>query len=262
LNPFWRWWPRRRPRAVFTVVRDEAVFLPIWLRYYSRHFRSSEIFVFDHRTSDGSVAAARARFRFQYARVDHPAYNDFPWYTGFVQERQRELLSTHDLVVFAEPDEILWHPSGLRRYLDAFARPSIRTTGWNVWHDRAEEPDLDLRRRVLAQRRYWVRNTEYDKALVTRVPLTYGFGFHVCHECQDVDADLLLLHLHTMDYRIALQKHQRTSTYRDYSAESVSHNLGFQSQLVGPPFDEWFDGLGRGEHRQRIPRHVLSARPV
>ena len=28
----------RRPAAVFTIVREEAVFLPIWLAYYAAHF--------------------------------------------------------------------------------------------------------------------------------------------------------------------------------------------------------------------------------
>jgi hypothetical protein len=262
LRPFWSWRPQRQRRAIFTVVRDEAVFLPIWLRYYSRHFLPEQIFVFDHGTSDGSVDAARARFRFRHTRVDHPAYNDFPWYTDFVQQRQRDLLTTHDVVVFAEADEILWHPSGLHRYLDAFTRDAIRTTGWNLWHDRREEPDLDLRRGILRQRRYWVRNTEYDKALVTRVGLSYGYGFHVCHECDVVDGDLLLLHLHTMDFRVALQKHERTRAYRDYSTDSLAHGFGFQGRFVGDEFAAWFDAQGGEGRRQPIPRHLLRARPV
>lgn len=262
LNPFWRWWPHNRRRAIFTVVRDESVFLPIWLRYYSRHFASRDIFVFDHGSTDGSVAAARARRRFNHTRVDHPVYNDFPWYTGFVQDRQRELLSTYDVVVFAEADEILWHPSGLGRYLAEFKGEAVRAVGWNVWHDRTTERDVDLRRRIMAQRRYWVRNPEYDKPLITRVPLTYEFGFHKCEEPADADDDLLLLHLHTMDYRIALEKHRRTRSYRDYAADSVTLNLGFQGRLVGEQFASWFDDLGRADRRQLIPRRLLQAQPV
>lgn len=257
-----RLWPRRRRCAIFTVVRDEAVFLPIWLRYYSRHFAPDEIFVFDHGSSDGSVDAARARFEFQYTRLDHPVYNDFGWYTGLVQDQQRELLETHDVVVFAEADEILWHPSGLRRYLAVFEPEAICATGWNVWHDRRQEPDLDAGRRILAQRRFWVRNLEYDKPLITRVPLTYEFGFHTCLECETIDPSLLLLHLHTMDFRIALDKHQRTRAYRDYSDEAVSRGFGSQGRLVGEQFAAWFDAYGEADRRQQIPRQLLRAQPV
>ncbi len=259
---FEAWRTRNRRRAIFTVVRDEAVFLPIWLRYYSRHFSARDIFIFDHGSTDGSVDAARSRFRFQSSRVDHPVFNDFPWYTGFVQDRQRELLQSYDVVAFAEADEILWHPSGLGRYLTYFRRDAIRATGWNLWHDRSEEPDLDLGRSILSQRRYWFRNPEYDKPLVARVPLRYEFGFHECAECQDTDPDLLLLHLHTMDYQVGLRKHERTRAYRDYASESIDTGLGVQGRFVADEYAAWFDQQGVGDRRQAVPQGLAKARPI
>ncbi len=258
---FTAWRNRNRRRAIFTTVRDEAVFLPIWLRYYSRHFSARDIFVFDHGSTDGSVAAAQARFGFQHARVDHPLFNDFPWYTAFVEARQRELLESYDVVAYAEADEILWHPSGLRRYLTFFTRDAVRATGWNLWHDRSQEPDLDPARSILSQRRYWFRNPEYDKPLIARVPLRYEFGFHQCAECEEIDPDLLLLHLHTMDYKVGLQKHERTRSYRDYATESIDHGLGVQGRFVGDDYAAWFDRQGLGERRQIIPPPLASARP-
>ena len=41
--------------AVFTLVRDEKDFLPIWVRYYSRHFDVGDLFILDHGTTDGST---------------------------------------------------------------------------------------------------------------------------------------------------------------------------------------------------------------
>ena len=38
----------RRAAAVFTIVREEAVFLPIWLRYYAAHFAPEDIYVLHH----------------------------------------------------------------------------------------------------------------------------------------------------------------------------------------------------------------------
>jgi hypothetical protein len=38
----------KRPAAVFTIVREEAVFLPIWLRYYAAHFAPEDIYVLHH----------------------------------------------------------------------------------------------------------------------------------------------------------------------------------------------------------------------
>ena len=38
----------RRAAAVFTIVREEAVFLPIWLAYYAAHFAPEDIYVLHH----------------------------------------------------------------------------------------------------------------------------------------------------------------------------------------------------------------------
>ena len=43
-------------RAVLTIVQNEAVFLPIWLRYYSRFFAPDDIYVLDHESTDGSTS--------------------------------------------------------------------------------------------------------------------------------------------------------------------------------------------------------------
>lgn len=44
-----------RPAAVMTMCRDEALMLPVFLRYYARHFEPHEIFVLDHLTADDSL---------------------------------------------------------------------------------------------------------------------------------------------------------------------------------------------------------------
>jgi hypothetical protein len=52
-------YPKPSPKsscAIFTVVRDEPILLPIWLRYYLRHASSSDLLVLDHATSDNSTA--------------------------------------------------------------------------------------------------------------------------------------------------------------------------------------------------------------
>src|SRR2546425_12855184 len=43
---------RRKRRAVLTMVHNEPVFLPIWLRYHSRFFGADDIYVLDHDTSE------------------------------------------------------------------------------------------------------------------------------------------------------------------------------------------------------------------
>jgi hypothetical protein len=44
----------RRCRAVVTMAHNEAVFLPIWWKYYARFFAPEDIYIIDHDTTDAS----------------------------------------------------------------------------------------------------------------------------------------------------------------------------------------------------------------
>ena len=73
-------------RAVFTMVYNEPVFLPIWLRYYSRFFAPDDIYVFDHQSTDGSTSGGGfVRIPVTHDTVDHT------WMVGTLQAHQHEL---------------------------------------------------------------------------------------------------------------------------------------------------------------------------
>ena len=42
--------------VVFTIVHNEDVMLPIWLRYYAKNVGAEHLWVLDHNTNDGSTA--------------------------------------------------------------------------------------------------------------------------------------------------------------------------------------------------------------
>jgi hypothetical protein len=42
--------------AAVTIVRDEVIFLPMWLRYYSSQVGSVDIYIIDNDSSDGSTS--------------------------------------------------------------------------------------------------------------------------------------------------------------------------------------------------------------
>ena len=41
--------------AVFTIVKNENYFLPIWLKHFKKFFKSEDIYVLDHQSTDGST---------------------------------------------------------------------------------------------------------------------------------------------------------------------------------------------------------------
>jgi hypothetical protein len=201
--------PLRKPRsrAIITMVHNEPVFLPVWLRYYSRFFAPPDIYVFDNETSDGSTD----RDGFVRIPVEHPTV-DHTWMVRTIEGLQQELLDRYDVVVVTDVDEII-APVPVRgtlgEYLDRFDEDWVNCLGYELLHLRDREPALRLDRPILDQRRYWFFNGGYDKAAVTMAPTRWRPGLHGREDYQfNPDPDLRLIHLHRMDYELCRQRHQ------------------------------------------------------
>ncbi len=89
-------------RAVVTMVHNESVFFPIWLRYYSRFFAPEDIFVLDNESIDGSTDGdGFVRMPVQHDRVDHT------WMAATVGRLQNELMESYEVVLATDVDEIV-----------------------------------------------------------------------------------------------------------------------------------------------------------
>ena len=222
--------------AVFTIARNEPVFLPLWLRYYGRHFDPADIYVLDHDSSDGSTADPAGAFT--RVPIHRDRIFDHMWLKGTVEDFQAFLLRSYGAVLFAEVDElVIADPSrysGLGAYVGALDGPAACCTGYSVVHypDEGERP-LDFERPVLAQRRYWHRSPPYSKRLLGRIPLAWNVGFHQEFNAPD----------------------------GQWSEEDVMWNLGWHRRVVEPDeFRDWFfhgEDLGIPE-REEIPERLKT----
>ena len=66
----------------------------------------------------------------------------------------------------------------LRQYIDRIDEDYVNCHGFELIHKREQEPPIDLGRPVLGQRRFWFRNTLYDKPALATVPMEWEPGFH------------------------------------------------------------------------------------
>jgi hypothetical protein len=217
----------RTRRAVITIVRDEPVFFPIWLRYYSGFFAPEDIYVLDHETTDGSTGGEGfVRIPVTHETVDHT------WMVRTMERYQHELLERYDVVLVTDVDEIVApRPEfgTLGDYIDTFEEEFVNCLGYEVIHMVDREGPFDPSRKVLEQRGYWFPNDIYDKPVLATAPLTWEPGFHRITELSmRPDPDLLLIHLHRMDYEICLARHryrkQRAWNERDVAQGWASHN--------------------------------------
>ena len=182
---------------------------------------------------------------------------DHNWLRQQVERFAAFLLGSYDSVTFAEADEIITldpykvHDGSLTRWLDDWClkdQPAVRCTGREVIHKIGEEPDLDLDEvrsiggRVLKNRSWWYPSEIYSKILTWRVPPHWCDGFHQAYPGSitghfaplDLPAapELLLLHLHRVDWKIAVARWRNTNA-RDWNArDRMDPHAGLQNRFT------------------------------
>jgi hypothetical protein len=226
-------------RAVLTIVQNESVLFPIWLRYYSRFFEPSDIYVLDHESIDGSTDGDG----FVRIPVSHPTV-DMGWIVSTVEEHQRRLLERYDVVLVVDVDEIVAPEpklGTLADYLARFDEEWVNCLGYEVLHMRDDEPPLDPARPVLAQRGHWFANGIYDKPAIATVPLRWRPGFHGRTDYQfNPDPNLRLIHLHRVDYEVCRTRHRRWRS-KPWNAEDLEARWSVHNRVTeGAEFERWF----------------------
>lgn len=231
----------KRPGAVVTMVYNEPVFMPIWLRYYSRFFDPEDIYVLDQGSTDGSTDGDG----FVRIPVSHPTIDNL-WRLGVVEQFQHELLDRYDAVLFTDVDEIVAPDpqlGTLGEYLDDFDRDFVNCVGFEVLHLKDREPEIDLSCPVLEQRGHWFPNPGYGKPLLARVPMRWEPGFHIRADGRiERDESLFVIHLHRMDYEASFQRlvHHRA---RHYCDDDIRTGRGRQNRLSSRiEYEDWFYG--------------------
>lgn len=207
--------------AFFTIAQDEIDLLPVWVEHYRTYAPEAELFVLDHDSvGDASYYLEQIkRDGIHVVPVRHVESFDYDWLTRVVQRFQEFLLQSFGAVGFSEVDELLTPMPGEYQTLGELIANSpktvfIKATGYCVVHNRHEEPDLRWDRPLLAQRRHWYKSAKYSKVAVARLPVFYAAGFHGAYNVpphEPPHPDLVCLHLHQVDYKTALRRHQRNA---------------------------------------------------
>jgi len=232
--------PRHGTRALITMVHNEPVFLPLWLRYYQRFFAPEDIYVLDNDTTDGSTSGTGfRRIPVAHETVDHA------WMVRTIEELQRELLARYDIVLVTDVDELVAPVPALGTlgdYLDRFDEEWVNCLGYELLHVRGEAP-LRLDEPILGQRRHWFFNDGYNKAALATVPLHWKPGFHGrADQHFNLDPDLRLVHLHRMDREICRARH-RVRRRKPWAPDDEARGWAVHNRLAeDAEFDRWFDG--------------------
>lgn len=229
-----------RSRALVTIVRNESVFLPLWLRYYGQFFAPEDLYVFDHSSSDGSTEGdGFVRIPVTHETVDHN------WMRKTIQAKQNELIERYDVVMINDVDEIIApNPERygtLGDFIDEFQEEFVNCHGYEVLHRRDTEPPIDLAAPILAQRHWWFPNFAYSKPLIATVPMRWYDGFHARQDGRaNFDYDIRLIHLHRFDYDLCRERHEFRSSV-PWGDADLATNSGYQNRITDDErFEYWF----------------------
>ena len=234
----------RQRAAMLTIVRDESLFFPIWLGYYSRFFEPEDIHFLYQGSTDGSTdVGCFVRIPFEHETI----YNTCMLET--LDTHQRRLLESYDVVVMADVDEIIapdpdWGTLG--DYVAGFREEFVNCLGYEVLHLPDREPALDPARPVLEQRGFWFAAEGYDKPLVTTAPLSWEVGRHSRVDGKlNVDPDLRLIHLHRIDHDRCFERHRVAALERAWAETDLESGFGSHNRIAGAEeFERWYYTAG------------------
>lgn len=233
--------PKKRKKAIFTSFYDESFFLNIFLDYYSKFFKQTDIYVVQHVCK--SVAQEKlSNERCNVIIWEHDILCDEKARYEFLNQVYRKLILKYETVIFSDIDEILApdpeeYPGGLSEYIDRINdQRFVRTKGFEVLHVPEEEPPLDFcKKPYLSQRKWWARNITFDKFLINRNYVKLYPGCHETNMTTEIfketgkvipyDPDLLLIHLKRIDYNLCKDKAFKLAGVKYIDSTYGLHNL-------------------------------------
>lgn len=211
--------------AFVTMVYDDAFFLDIWVKYYSRFTERRNLYVITHGPQDYAheIAAGcnivEVNRRAPYRAMDSDRFH-------LVNHFCSGLNYMFDWVVYNDVDELLVLDPEVGpdpvAYIDALdtRQEVVSALGVEIIHRVDLESDYDPRRAMLAQRKYMRLNAWYCKPCVTSIPLRWGPDGHGSeHGTYNLSDDLYLFHLKWFDQKFHTDRHQDRLNMRGKNAD-------------------------------------------
>lgn len=217
--------------AVFTIVKNESYFLPIWIKHYKKYFNTEDIFVLDHQSTDGSTS----NLDVNVIPVINELAFDHQWLVETIQNQQVKLLEEYECVLFAESDELIYTiHKPLNEVITEFVNDDSVThqtcLGMELVEKIGEEKSLEPTDEIFQHRNYWYRHTLYDKTLLSKIPLKWIWGFHrTLNTTPDRKYDLYMCHLHRCDFEMMLKRHEERAT--KWKLKDDGAGVGFQHRI-------------------------------
>lgn len=179
--------------AIITYANDAGAYFPYFYDYYSNIFGSNSIYV---------VTTKKECFQSYdlggLISIENNSYDDIAR-SKFVSEFLSALQTYYKQTIVVDVDEFI---VATRENIDI--KSSISNLDSKVYRllgidviQTIDEKDFDFSKPISSQRSFGVLNSALCKPSISKVPLTYGVGYHFCNQKAELSysKDLVLLHL-------------------------------------------------------------------
>jgi hypothetical protein len=209
----------KRKKVIFTLVDRDSPFLRIWVKYYSELLGQENIVIVYENVTGFDIYEWLENNGFNNITVIENSHKNGKYTRGnhLFNDIQQQLFETNDVVVYADIDEIIFHPD-LSNILETFETPYLTTTGFEIIHNcnfntyregesfmfepkKRTEQHIVINAPLFDQRKYGMFSHFYDKPLILREPLHWDSGGKHNKGTTALKIDnLLLVHLNKMDF--------------------------------------------------------------
>lgn len=214
--------------ACFTIVKNERYFLPLVEKYYSPQV--DDFYVLNHESTDGSIEALSPSTK--VVTIHNEKVFEHQWLLDQVMNFQKELLKEYDVVIFCEADEFLIHREKTLRQVCQELYESEYDCLKPYGHQLLDAGvKLDRNEPILSQKKNFVRESGFDKILITKKPVVYDFGFHTALNESEMNVyredEMYMVHLHYFDKKVFFE---RVEERNKLSENFANDQLGLHNQ--------------------------------
>ena len=182
----------------FTFVQNDLVGLRLWLSYYTRYFDDLNVYCFntkeEHRKDlDELKREYNFVYEFLYEYEGNKIDGTPAVLLGFIKDIQNTFLGDHDWILCCNLDEIFISKRGnLKDLMEKHKNElvALPSEGYDVIQAEDEKP-IDYSKSLFEQRKYMVKNPNYNKIVLTRVPLNWVAGLHKIDSMTDDESRVI-----------------------------------------------------------------------
>ena len=215
---------QKQSTCAFTIVRNEPVFLPLWISHHIKTF--DRLYVLFHQSASNLEKEICEKNNVESLIIHNSSSYCWAWITETANEFSRFLLKSFNVVAYSDVDELIIDTNNI---LHSQLPGITRCQGYAIHQIMNEEAPLVTNLSISAQRNHYTDHSGNSKPIIRTDPTPdWDMGFHYLrnHPYIPINPLIFLIHLHFIDYDIMLKRHQLRGQFNNISEFEASTNSG------------------------------------